>query len=186
MRHAVTVRYQLTGLRRDETAIARAKWRLGWRVYATNAKRKLLSLTAAVLQYRAGWSLERDFHLVKDLPLGLSPLFVRKDEQIRGITALLTLGLRLLTLMEFEVRERLSAEGEKLCGLYEGNPGRRTDKPTAIRLLKAVAGAEINLIRFSFRGEQVSHLTPLTPLVRRILELLQLGDPYEPLLKIQN
>jgi transposase len=183
VRKELTVRYQIKSVERDEQAISLAKWRLGWRVYATNAKRKSLSLTQAVLQYRAGWCLERDFHLVKDLPLGLSPLFVRKDEQIRGMTFLLTLGLRLLTLMELEVRERLSAEGEKLAGLYEGNPARKTDKPTATRLLKAIAGAEISLIRIDFHGEQVSHLTPLTQPVRRILELLRLDSAYDPLLK---
>ena len=34
---------------------------------------------------------ERNYHLLKDEPLGISPLFVRKEDQIIGLTHLLTL-----------------------------------------------------------------------------------------------
>ncbi len=46
--------------------------------------------------YRRGWCLEHGFHLLKDKPLGIRPLYVRKDDQILGLTRLLTLGARLL------------------------------------------------------------------------------------------
>ena len=76
---------------RGETAITARCHRLGWRVYATNAPVRRLTLTETVIHYRQGWCLERDFHLVKDLPLGLSPLFVWKEDQIKGLVRLLTL-----------------------------------------------------------------------------------------------
>jgi len=39
-----------------------------------------------VLIYNGGWSLERDFHVLKDVPLGIRPLYVREEEQIIGLT----------------------------------------------------------------------------------------------------
>jgi transposase len=70
------VRYALTEVPRHEEAIAARRHRLGWRVQVTNAPVDQLPLPQAVRHYRGGWSLERDFPLVKALPLDLSPLFV--------------------------------------------------------------------------------------------------------------
>ncbi len=44
--------------------------------------------------------MENTFHLLKDRPLGISPLYVRNDDQITGLTRLLTLALRILTLIQ--------------------------------------------------------------------------------------
>src|SRR5262245_6356211 len=96
MRTQVQVRYAPTGVQRNEEAMAARRHRLGWRVQVTKAPADRLSLFQAVRPSRRGWSLERDFHLLQDLPLGLSPLFVWKAEQITGLTRLLTLALRLL------------------------------------------------------------------------------------------
>jgi transposase len=136
-----TVRYMITGVERDEAAITARRHRLGWRVYATNAPTHRLTLPEVMLHYRQGWCLERDFHLVKDLPLGLSPLFVWKDDQVKGLVRLLTLALRLLTLIESQVRRGLAEEQATLTGLYEGQPSRSTDRPTGKRLLKAFASS---------------------------------------------
>jgi transposase len=87
------VRYVIASIRRDEPAIARQKERLGWRVQVTNLAPKRCGLTAAVLIYNEGWSVERDFHVLKDRPLGIQPLFVREEEQIVGLTRLLTTGV---------------------------------------------------------------------------------------------
>jgi transposase len=112
-----TIRYVITKVERDEAAIAARRQRLGWRVYATNAPIHKLTLSETVVHYRGGWCLERDFHLVKDLPLGLSPLFVWKDDQVKGMVRLLTLALRLLTLIETQVRRGLAEEQATLTGL---------------------------------------------------------------------
>jgi hypothetical protein len=42
---------------------------------------------------------------------------------------LLSLALRVLTLVEHVVREALEAAGESLQGLYAGNPKRETARP---------------------------------------------------------
>ncbi len=97
--------------------MATRRHRLGWRVQVTNAPAHQLSLAAAVAHYREGWSLERDVHLVTDLPLGLSPLFVWKEDQIIGLTRLLTLALRVLTLLETQVRRELEQAHDPVAGL---------------------------------------------------------------------
>lgn len=170
------VRYVITGIRRDETAIARQKERLGWRVQVTNLATKRCGLTAAVLVYNEGWSVERDFHVLKDRPLGIQPLFVREEEQILGLTRLLTIALRVLTLIELVIRSQLAERGEALSGLYEGQAKRSTGKPTAVRLLKAIARLEITLSCVEGQGGRSWQLTPLPLLLKRVLGLLGLSS----------
>ena len=55
---------------------------------------------------------------MKDRPIGIRPLYVRRDDQIIGLTLLLTLALRRLTLIESQVRRELAQAGEVLSGLY--------------------------------------------------------------------
>jgi transposase len=172
----VEVRYEVTEVCRDEEAIAEAKYRQGWRIQVTTLPREGYSLQTCVLIYNGGWSLERDFHLVKDVPLGIRPLFVREDEQIIGLTRLLTIALRLLTLFELRVRAGLAEAGEELSGLYEGQPKRRTARPTATRLLKAIARMELTLTRAESGGDSRWYVSTLPPLLRRILELVSLSE----------
>jgi transposase len=166
------VRYVIATIRRDETAIARQKERLGWRVQVTNLTQKRCGLTEAVLIYNEGWSVERDFHVLKDRPLGIQPLFVREEEQIVGLTRLLTIALRVLTLIELVIRSQLEEREEELSGLYEGQAKRTTGKPTAVRLLKAIARLEITLSCVEGSAGRRWQLTPLPPLLKRVLSLL--------------
>lgn len=134
-----------------------------------------MSLSQAVMHYRGGWCLERDFHLVKDRPIGISPLYVRRDDQIIGLTRLLTLALRLLTRIESQVRRGPARAGQSLSGLYEGQPRRATDRPTGVRLLKAFARAEITLTRMEMGHGVMGHITPLSGLLEQILAYLGLS-----------
>ena len=171
----VHVRYVITGVQRNHQAIQNHKHRLGWRVYGTNLPVERMSLTQSVIHYRGGWSLERDFHLVKDRPLGIRPLYVRRDDQITGLTYLLTLALRLLTLIETQVRRSLAQTGEAMSGLYAGQPSRKTTRPTGVSLLKAFARGEVTLTQIQM-GEQHSwHITPLSSLQMQILAYLKLS-----------
>jgi len=174
-RTEVQVRYVITGVKRDHLAIQNHKHRLGWRVYGTNLPVERMSLAQSVIHYRGGWSLERDFHLVKDLPLGIRPLYVHRDDQIIGLTHLLTLALRLLTLIEIQVRHSLTQTGEEMSGLYAGQPSRKTTRPTGVSLLKAFACGEVTLTRIQM-GERYSwHITPLSSLQKQILAYLKLS-----------
>jgi transposase len=175
----VDIRYEVTNVCRDEGAITAAKYRQGWRVQVTTLPREGFTLQGCVLIYNGGWSLERDFHVVKDVPLGIRPLFVREDEQIIGLTRLLTIALRLLTLFELRVRAGLGEAGEELSGLYEGQPRRKTSRPTATRLLKAIARLEVTLTRVESEDDLQWHVPALPPLLLRILKLVNLsGDIY--------
>ena len=145
------VRYVITEVQRNEAAIEQTKARQGWRVQVTNLPASGWNLRAAVLLYNGGWSVERDFHLLKDQPLGIQPLFVREEEQIVGLTRLLTIALRVLTLSELQVRSGLAQAEEALTGLYEGQPNRATEYPTAGRCLKAIGRMEITATRSAGR-----------------------------------
>jgi transposase len=169
------VRYVITEVRRNEAAIEQRKARQGWRVQATNLPASRWSLRQAVLLYNGGWSVERDFHLLKDQPLGIQPLFVREEEQIVGLTRLLTIALRVLTLSELQVRSGLAEAEEALSGLYEGQPTRTTEYPTAGRCLKAISRMEITATRVETGQEVQWHVTSLPPLLKRIMKLLHLS-----------
>lgn len=173
-RTEVRVRSVLTGVERHEPALAARRHRLGWRVQVPSAPADQLSLTEAVVHDRRGWVLERDFHVVKDLPLGLSPLFVWKEDQIKGLTRLLTLALRLLTLLETQVRRGLEQTQDALTGLDEGSPPRMTERPTGTRILQAFARAQITLTHLEKGTKTWWHLTPLSPLHEQLLRYLHL------------
>ena len=119
--------------------------------------------------------LERDFHLVKDRPLGLSPLDVRRDAQLSGLTRLLTLAWRLLTWLETPVRQGLARTGKPLAGWDAGQLGRTTDRPTGVRLLNAGARAEITRTRLQLGQRHRWHLTPLPQVLAQVLAYLGLS-----------
>lgn len=171
----VKVRYEVTAVERQAAALTAHQRRLGWRILVTNLPVEQTSLPQTVLIYRQGWHLEHDFHRVKDRPIGIRPIYVRRDDQILGLIRLLTLALRLLTLIETQVRHGLARDGSALRGLYEGQPNRTTDRPTAVRLLKAVARAEITLTKIQMDGHTGWHLTPVPAWLPQVLGYLKLS-----------
>ncbi|MDP6736701.1 MAG: hypothetical protein QF732_09425, partial [Nitrospinaceae bacterium] len=173
-RQVRTTRYQITAVIRDEAAITEALCRMGWKVYATNHKQADLPMGEAVRLYRAAPRMERHFHLFKDAPIGISPMYVRNDDQIKGLCRLLSLCVRLMTLIEIVTRRHLSQQDEALAGLYEGNPNRKTTRPTAVKLLGAFGGIE--RVQLGTDSKDGSYTTPLTPLQRKILSMLGIDE----------
>lgn len=172
-REIVTVRYQITAVSRQTDAIAAEEETLGWRAYVTNAPVTQLTLADAVLIYRDEWLIERGFHRLKGAPLSLDPLFVKRDDQVVGLTNLLSIAVRLLTLLEFVVRRQLQQNQELLVGLIENNPKKGIDNPTTERLLKTFDDITLTIVRLP--GQLIRHVTPLSALQIRILELLGLS-----------
>jgi transposase len=82
-----------THIARQEDHIADLCQRFGWKAFVTNAEQKRLSLQEAVLCYRNAYRVERIFHRLKSR-VHIAPLFVKRNEQIAGLTYLLTLGGR--------------------------------------------------------------------------------------------
>jgi transposase len=169
----VTVRYQLTAVERDAAALVAHAQTLGWRAYVTNAPDTKLTWAEAVLAYRDEWLIERGFHRLKGAPLSLDPLFVKRDDQVVGLTNLLSLAVRLLTLVEFVVRRNLKQNQELLVGLLPQNPKKGIDNPTTERLLQAFRDVTLTIVNLP--GQRLRHVTPLTTLQVRILELLGLS-----------
>ena len=180
--HEVTEsRYTVDHIERDSAAIQKRVARLGWRVQLTNAPAHL-SLNTCVLHYRANWLGERNYHWLKDQPIGITPLWVHNDDQIIGLTYLLTLCTRVLSLLELQARRGLKREGATLIGLNVAAPNQTTDHPTALAILKAIARMEITLTCIVWQGKEALHLTALPPTLVQILRYLHLSTTlYENL-----
>jgi transposase len=152
---------------RDEEAIAGAKRELGWRVYATNHRE--MGLAAVVWGYRGQYRLEDDWARLKGRPLSLTPMYLQEESRMQGLVLLLSLAIRVLTLLEWQVREGLRAKKETLRGLYPGQPGRQTATPSAELLLGALKG--ISVVEMEVGGVSVVQVTPLSGLQQRLLQL---------------
>jgi transposase len=168
----------------DEQAVeATCRW-FGWRVYATNHPEETLPLEKAILAYREEYLVERGFGRLKGKPLSLTPMYVQSDARASGLIRLLSVGLRVLTLIEFRVRQRLAEHQEKLAGLYAGNPKRATRRPTAEAMLQAFKHIDLSVIAIE---EQVyRHLTPLSEVQKRILTLLDLSPSIYDSLAVES
>lgn len=156
----------------NAAALAETLRELGWRVYVTNQPARQLSLTQAVLAYRAEYLVEHGFGRLKGKPLALTPLYLDSDARGTGLIRLLTIALRVLTLLEFGARRQLHAEGQTVAGLYPGNPKRATARPTTELMLRAFEG--LTLTRLETGGHVQLHLTPLSAVQQRLLEVLEL------------
>src|SRR5712691_6620657 len=87
------IRYHITHIARRGENIAELTRRFGWKAFVTNAVQTRLSVQDAVLCYRNAYRVERVFHRLKSR-LHSAPLFVKLNDQIEGLTSLLTLGVR--------------------------------------------------------------------------------------------
>lgn len=145
---------------------------LGWRVYASNDP--ALDMNEAVSAYREEYLVERGFGRYKGKVLGLAPLHLCSDGRIKGLIRLLSIGLRILCLLEFTARTALNDRGEVLAGIYKGNPKRFTQRPTAELILKAFEW--ITLTELHIDGKTHRCLSPLSEVQQRILELLGFPD----------
>jgi len=177
-------RYHITQVARQEDCIAALRQRFGWKAFVTNAEQERLSLKAAVLCYRNEYRVERIFNRLKSR-VHIAPLFVKRNEQIEGLTYLLTLGVRVLTVTEFVLRRSLEREQARLPGLHPENKHKRTDKPTAERILKAFANISLTIIKNATGEDILRRLTPLSGLQENILQRLGLGVALYGQLEIQ-
>jgi transposase len=157
---------------RQVMAIEHAEKLAGWRLYVTNVLPQQMSLAQSIAYYRDPWQPERGFHRWKRGDLAALPIYLKYERRIRGLLVLLSVGLRLLTLVEFVVRRELEQSQAKIVGLYEGNRKRATARPTSERLFRAFKG--IVLYRLHIGDQVSSQLTPLTDLQKQILDLMSL------------
>ncbi len=157
----------------DASAVEEAIRWLGWRVYATNQPKEVLPLEQAILAYREEYLVERGFGRLKGKPLSLSPMYVQSDQRATGLVRLLSIGLRVLTLLEFSARQHLADTKTTVAGLYAGNPKRTTSRPTAEALLGAFKG--IHLSEVSIGQQLHRHVSPLSEVQQHLLALWDLS-----------
>ncbi len=165
---AMSVRSQV-----DAPAVAEAMRWFGWRVYATNQVPEVLPLEQAILAYREEYLVERGLGRLKGKPLSLTPMYVQSDQRATGLVRLLSIGLRVLTRLQFSARQRLADSKATVAGLYAGNPKRTTNRPTTEALLGAFKG--IHLSEVSIGQQLHRHVTPLSGLQKHILSLWDLS-----------
>jgi transposase len=178
-------RYHITDIARPEDHIADLCQRFGWKAFVTNAGQKRLSLQEAVLCYRNEYRVERIFNRLKSR-VHIAPLFVKRNEQIVGLTYLLTLGVRVLTVTEFVLRRSLETAQARLPGLHPENKQKRTDKPTAERIRKAFLGLSLTIIKTAAGEDILRRLTPLSGLQEDILQRLGWGAALYGQLEIKG
>ena len=89
----------------------------GWKVYATDVSASRLSFADAMKCYRNEYRIERIFNRLKSQYV-ISPLFVKRDDQAEGLTNLLTLGVRVATLIQYVARRSLEESEDTLTGLH--------------------------------------------------------------------
>jgi transposase len=160
---------------RQEEAIEQAKREMGWRVYATN--QRSLNLAAVVWGYRGQNRLENNYARLKGQPLGLTPMYLQHESRIMGLVLLLSIALRLLSVLEWSLRKKLQEKGQALTGLYPGQPGRVAKNPSAELLLAAFKGIHLTILLVA--GQLVAHITALSALQQRLLKLWDLpADLY--------
>jgi transposase len=152
---------------RQEEAIAEAKAELGWQVYATNELE--LSLAGVVWGYRGQYQIEKGWSRLKGQPLSLTPMYLADEGRMEGLVLLLSLALRVLTLVQWVVRQQLQQSGESLRGLYPGQAGRQTRRPSAELLLRAFRGISLTVVAVA--GRPTVLLTPLSALQEQLLAL---------------
>jgi transposase len=179
------VRFVVTGVEVHAEYVRELKHQTGWRVFVTNASPERLPLDQGVLLYRqgAGQGVERMYAMLKGTPIGISPLFVRNDEQIIGLVYLLTLALRVLSYFETSVREALAQTNEELPDYHPG--GKSSAHPTAKTMLERITKRGVTLLEI-LREDGTSQwmLSRPPPILQKIMALLQLpASTYEKLLE---
>src|SRR2546426_5739877 len=85
-------------------------------------------------------------------------MYVQRDDHATGLMRLLSIALRVLTLLEFVVRRQLKAEGATLAGLYAGNTKRETARPTEERLLEAFQEVTLTVVEGGHQDRKSTRL----------------------------
>jgi len=173
-RTETTVRCQIDTITKNDEAIEQTRKRLGWRLYVTNAPLAALSLSEAVLVYRDQYIVENDFSRLKGY-LGITPMYVQKDDHICGLIRLLTLALRAMCVIEFAAKQTLLKDQDVLRGIYPGNPARSTASPSVELMLKAFNGLDLFVTNFP-NGQHFEQISPLNEVQKKILYLLGIPE----------
>lgn len=166
--------FVVIGVDRNINEIRKKTDKYGWRLMATNASEEDLSFSQAILTYRGEWRLENNFKALKKSHLGISPLFVRKDQRLKGLCRILSIALRLIALIQYRIRESLALSQEVIRGLEKGKPNSVTQEPTTLGILNKFVREQITISIVTLGDKIHYHMTPLSEEIKKILKHLKI------------
>jgi len=146
--------------------------RLGWHAYVTNTTAGQYTAPALVDAYHHQVIQERGFARLKTRNLHIRPVYLSDERRIAGLTWLLCLAVRVLTLTEYPLRTALRQRGETLAGLNPASRAQTTTRPTTERVIAAFQN--ITRATVALPGTTLHYVTPLTPVQEHIITLLGL------------
>ena len=154
--------------------------RLGWRIYVTNAPKERLSFQQSYNHYRGSqYIIENSFHVIKDKPIGIRPIFVWKDEQVKGLMRLLTLCLKVSTIISSKLRFSLQRSKVSLQEVYAGQPKKKTTSPMTKTILNLFYRQNIILSRVEIGQDVYWDISQMSKTCREILSHLGLVGIYQ-------
>lgn len=124
---------------RNEQRIQQRLKQCGWSVYATNADKKVFDATQITKCYRHQYRIEQQFHHLLNKTTALTPIFLNLEHRIVAMIRLLLLALQMVSLMEHQIRTKLSEQKRKLNDLIPGNAGRDVQQPSMNLVLNRFA-----------------------------------------------
>jgi transposase len=149
----------------DEQGLAEWQQLEGVYVLKTNQRRSEHPLTEVLRAYKEQSNVEKRISHIKG-PLAVTPAFLENPQRIAGLLCVVVWALLIMTLMERQVRRGLG--GEPLLGVYpEGRPCQAPSGPTILACFSTLC-----VVVFLKPHAPQRQLTQLTPLQRRLLELL--------------
>ncbi len=175
-----TPRWRVAAFALDQDAWAAHVERLGWPIYLTSTTVAQYETVALLGCYRHQVLHERSFSRLKTRRLNIRPVFLRDEQRLVGLTWLLCLALRVLTLTEFRLRVALQTRHETLVGLNPAVRSQATLHPTTERVLQVFNTLTLTLVKME--ATLIRHVTDLSDTQRHVLALLNLpSDLYSRL-----
>jgi transposase len=159
---------------RKEMQIAQRLRTMGWQIYGSNAPEESFSTAQLVEVYRDQYSIEHLFDFFLNRDVGLLPVYLKKEARVKALIRLLSLAMKCSMLIQYMVRAELGERGEEMKGVYAGNKGRKTNKPTTPMLLKAFKG--VSIVCVSPDDDPSFRMVALNDTQRNILDLM--GQPH--------
>jgi transposase len=172
-----TPRWHVAAFALDPDAWAAHLERLGWHIYLTNTTVTQYSAPVLLGCYRHQVLHERSFSRFKTRDLNIRPVFLRDEQRLLGLTWLLCLALRVLTLTEFRLRAALQTRHQTLVGLNPAARSQATLRPTTERVLQVFNTLTLTLV--TMEATVIRHVPALSDTQRHVLTLLNLpADLY--------
>ncbi len=169
-------------IKRNKKYIELKRKRLAWQLYATNIPGEKMEAANLVKSYRDEYRIEHLFDYMINREAVLLPIFLKREQRVKGLIRLLSLAMKFSMLIQYQIREKLAKSGQQLKGIYPGNRNRKTNNPTTPMLLRAFRGMAV--VWLQKEKNNSVEITPLKEHQKTILKLLGMDNVYRNILDI--